>query len=174
MISRRLFYLVVCVAVMALSLRIGAKGQRAETSPFGSIPAQLRPQFFERLNLFIKLQQEKQWDKMYDLSLEHLEQDSLTREQFIKSHQAVDVDPRISTLIGFSPTAATLVNQWNGVKEWLIEGCATYRNKSKLIHLKAGLNAALSDRQWYFSYLSTITKGVDGPEQTCAPVSKKK
>ena len=172
--SHRVIHLVACVALIALSLGTKAKGQSAETNSFASIPAQLRPQFFEQLNLFIKLQEEKQWDKMYDLSLERLERSSFTREEFIKSHQDVEVDPRVSVLTGFSPTAATLVNQWNSVKEWLIEGCAAYRNKGKLVRLKAGLNAALSNGHWYFSYLSAITKGVDGPDQPCAPVSKKK
>jgi hypothetical protein len=169
----KIFHFAGCLIVTALILGIEAKSQNA-SGHFVSIPAELQPQFFKHLNLFVTFQKEKRWDKMYDLSNELLEKKPLTRKEFIKNYRAVDVDPRVSALLRFSPTSATFINQWGNVKEWLIEGCATYRRKGKILHVQSGLNAALSDGKWYFSYLSSTVEGPDAPEQPCTPISKKK
>jgi hypothetical protein len=135
--------------------------------PLRSIPAEHRARFMDRLEEFVKLQGEGQWGRMYELSVERVERQDLTRDDFVRIHQDVEADPGVSKLMSFHPTAATFVNAYDGVKEWLIEGCTKYRRKGHIVYLRAGLNAQLRNSQWYFSYLSPITDGVDGPERRC-------
>jgi hypothetical protein len=132
-----------------------------------TIPVEHRARFMDRLGEFVKLQAKAQWGGMYELSVERVERQDLTKEDFVKIHQDVEADAEVSTLVSFHPTAATSVNAFDGVKEWLIEGCAKYRRKGHVVYLRAGLNAQLRNSEWYFSYLSPITDGVDGPERRC-------
>lgn len=167
-VSRYVLTLAVGLFMLVFNLRLEAKPRSEKTGRFVSIPIEMRAQFFAQLKVFVKIQQEKHWDQMYDTAIDHLERSSLTREEFVKSHEDVDVDPSVSILNNFSPRVATLINKWGDVAEWLIEGCATYNRKGRLLRLKSGLNAELSNGRWYFSLLTTITRGVDGPEQHCA------
>jgi hypothetical protein len=170
--SRYLLTFSAAVFVVLLSVRIEARPLSEKAGQFVSIPIEMRAQFFAHLKLFVKLQREKLWDQMYDVAIDHLERSSLTKQEFVKSHEDVDVDPDVSTLISFSPRGATLINKWADVKEWLVEGCATYNRRGRVLRLKSGLNAELSNGRWYFSLLTTITQGVDGPEQHCARASE--
>lgn len=162
----------ILVPVFCLTFMFNTSAQVRRDSPketLHGIPVEHRTRFLERLGQLVKYQTERQWGKMYDLSIERIGRQDLTREDFVKIHQNVEADPRVSTLISFHPSAATFVNEYDDVKELLIEGCAMYRRKGHIMYVKAGLNAQLRNNQWYFSYLSPITDGVDGPEKPCIP-----
>jgi hypothetical protein len=158
---------------LPVGLQAEANVQREKSKePFVSIPVELQPKLRQRLKVFITFQSKRQWKKMYDLSIEPIQQTSLTKEEFIKSQVEGDLSPYLSTLLEFTPQGAVLINEYEineyeSVREWLIEGCAKYRREGKVVYLKAGLHAGLSNKQWYFSNLYTLLEAVDGPEIRC-------
>jgi hypothetical protein len=162
--------LALLAVVLIAQFGLQAKVQHEKSNqPFVNIPTEFHPQLRKRLKLFITFQSKRQWGKMYDLSIERLERRDLTKGEFITSHLEVETGPSVSTLIGFVPESAVHTNEYGNVKEWTIDGCAKYLRNGKVVYLKAGLVAALNNSQWYFSYLSTTTDAVDGPERSCKP-----
>lgn len=135
--------------------------------PFTTIPRQARLRLSRRLQLFVRAQSERRWNDVFNLSLISIE-GSLTKEAFVKEYENQFPDRKSFDLVTFKPTAATLVNINGDSKEWLLEGCAKYREKGKIVYSKAGLNAGLYGNQWYFGYLSELTRGTDGPALRCS------
>lgn len=170
-ISRRITLWTLCV-VLVMSCNAPCQSSRGKDS-FGTLPAGKRTSMFSRLQEFVRLQSTGQWGKLYDFSIEPI-QKKQTREEFVRSYQEVAVDPHISTVLTFQPLAATLINEYDDTKEWLIEGCARYRRRGRIVYLKAGLGAALNKGEWYFSFLTTTTAGVGGAEQRCRPTLRGK
>ncbi|SRR6266404_1876762 len=162
---------VIEIVVLGLILMLGGQVRsqviESRKDAFSSIPPEERAKLFERLRLLVKAQSERRWNDVYDMSLNAIE-GSLTRAAFMKDHENGFPDRHAFELLSFTPTAATVVNMNGDSKEWLIEGCAQYREMRKIGYWRAGLNARLYQGQWYFSYLSELTNGADGPPLPCA------
>jgi len=169
-------FVLALLAVLLLArfgLHVEANAQHEKPKkPFVSIPVESQPKLRQRLKLFITFQRKRQWEKMYDLSIEPIQRRSLTKEEFIKNQVDGDHNPSVSTLLVFTPQSANLTNEYGNIREWLIEGCAKYRRKGKVVFLKAGLNAGLSNHQWYFGNLYTRLDAVDSPERPCTTETK--
>src|SRR4051794_2775389 len=90
----------------------GQIGKPVDEKKFSSVPELLRPTFYCRLSLFIELQRSRQWEKIYELSTDSIEDINLTKEKFVKDNEYFDVRPL--KLLEFMPTSALLVNEGNG------------------------------------------------------------
>ena len=158
--------LVVLGSILMLGGQARAQVIESRKDAFSAIPPEERAKLFERLGLLVKAQSERRWNDVYDMSLNAIE-GSVTRAAFMKDHENGFPDRHAFELLSFTPTAATIVNMNGDSKEWLIEGCAQYREMGKIAYWRAGLNAGLYQGQWYFSYLSELTNGADGPPLAC-------
>lgn len=144
---------------------------RGRQDAFATVPREERTKLMDQLQVFVTAQSERRWSDMYDMSLNAIDH-STTKETFIKDQENGLPDRHSFELLGFTPEAATVVNAVGESKEWLIEGCAKYRESGKTKRWQAGLNARLYDGRWYFSSLAALTRGVDGPPIPCAKSSK--
>jgi hypothetical protein len=163
-------WLLLCAAI---GLSAGSvKHTQKKPEPLAAIPSALRAAFVERLKLLVEYQSTGQWDKMYDLMPSSILQ-GMSKEEFVNHRQKLDIDPRISTLIDFTPTESSLVGQTENYGQWTIPGCAEYKRNGRTVHIKAGMAAELEKDKWFFTEVAVSTQ-IDGPEQPCAPVSKKK
>lgn len=161
---------IVLGSILLLGVQVRSQVIESRKDGFATIPAEEQTKLFERLRLFVLAQSERRWNDLYDLSLSAIE-GSVTRTAFVKEQENGFSARNAFELLAFTPTAATVVNMNADGKEWLIEGCAKYRERRKSYYRMAGLNAQLHGNQWYFSYLSELTSGADGPPLPCAPKS---
>src|SRR6266404_6538121 len=74
MLMRRILtptFLLVIVASLAIApVHSQTKEQKKEEKVFAGVPQRLRASLIERLNLYVEYERTKQYEKLYDLSLE--------------------------------------------------------------------------------------------------------
>jgi hypothetical protein len=158
-------------SILLLAVQVRSQVTEGKKDAFATIPAAEQPKLFERLRLFVAAQSERRWNDLYDLSFAAFD-GSITRAAFVKEHENGFPGRNTFELLAFAPTVATVVNMNADGKEWLVEGCAKYREKRKSYYRMAGLNAKLNRGQWYFTYLSELTSGADGPPLPCTHKAK--
>ena len=148
------------------------KNAQGKEEALAAIPAALRAQFIERLKLKVRYQGARQWDKMYDLMPSSILQ-GISKEEFVKDQKRFDIDPRISTLISFTPTFTRLAGQTDDYGQWIVFGCAEYKDRGRTVHLKAGLSAELEKDKWFFSDIA-ITGHMGGSGEPCDSAAGKR
>jgi len=167
-VAKTSIIIIVYIGLFAVGIDADPKNDGKKKQPLAAIPASLRMQLMERLQLLIEYQGQRKWDKLYDIVAPSILK-SISREEFVREQQSIDVDPDISTLFGFTPQESILTSKTQDAGLWILSGCADYKRHRKIVHLKAGLSAELNNNKWFFSEVSTITQ-VDGPEELCQPM----
>ena len=163
--SRRIA--IALASILMFSIQAGSQLMKSRNDAFATIPREQRAKFFQRLRLFVDAQSERRWNDMYGLSFSAID-GSVTRGAFARENEKRYPGRKDFALVAFTPTAATVVNKDTSGEEWLVEGCAKYRETHKRHSQMAGLNAKLHDGRWYFSSVSELTSGADGPPLPCA------
>ena len=127
-----------------------AYSQDASQKVLQAIPEPVRPQFVERLALYVEYQRTQQYDKLYDLlsqSSIHMVFKDQTKEEFVKAYQTGDAKRTSTRLVKFLPTA---IQQTDDV--YVIYGAATMCQTGELTKKpRVAVAAQLQDGKWYFS-----------------------
>jgi hypothetical protein len=158
--------MLICLSPPFLPAHAMQNSKRVEQG-FESIPEDLRPGSFDQLERFVRFQAEGRWDGMYDLSIENIKKNGLSREEFVKTYKRGEA--YTYRFVAFEATGAILIGRSEGDWQWQfeIDGCATYRSKGWTEHPRAGLEADRWKGRWYFSQVSSTVRYIDGPEIPC-------
>lgn len=154
-------------SLVLFNLEIVAQSRNQEArGPLSSVPTHQRPRLIARLNLLVEYQGTRQWRKMYDLSTGSINRKQ-SREAFVENQQKLEPDTSVSTLLAFTPTEAITLDESHDGGLWEIFGCARYREKERIVSIKARVTAELEDNEWFFSEIGAATQ-IDGPEEPCS------
>lgn len=150
-------------AILFMLINIGALAQSSKLLP--EIEPALRKTFHLRLKELLKYQAAEAWAEAYKLSISSLGGNGKSLADFVVEMTAAEKDG--SRFRGFEPRYSVLVNEINGSKVWMIEGCATYSRKMKTVRLESGLSAMLYQGNWFFDNVTVIPDAVGGSERPC-------
>jgi hypothetical protein len=80
--------------------------------PFGTVPAEVRDEVKASVDLIVKLHQERQWDKVYDL----MGDKTKPRSEYVQEGY------HPWTLIEFFPSGVQ--RRWDKNTDWIVNGCS--------------------------------------------------
>jgi len=170
-VQRTTGILVLLSGLLFLSnLEILAQSRNQEIrEPLSSVPARQRARLIKRLNLVVRYQGARQWDKMYDLSTASIT--NKEKKAFVEHQERLEPDTNIYTLVAFAPTEAITLDESDEGGLWEIFGCARYREKKGMVSIKARVTAEFHNNEWFFSEIGAATQ-IDGPEEPCSKLER--
>jgi hypothetical protein len=117
------------------------------------------------LKLLIRYQRTQQWERQYDL-LSELYTRGKSRKQFINELQRHYAKGLGNRLLNFTPKS--VVTQDGSVEhgEWVIYGCAKFRESKRIVQLYASVNAHREKGDRFFSEVGVINP-IDGKAKPC-------
>ncbi len=158
LILRPMYTQVFRCGLVVMMLAVYAHGQSRDQKVFSAIPEPLRPPLIEKLNLYIKYQQTRQYDKLYDLLSDSAiakVYHSQSKVDFVKAYQRGDAECRSSKLVEFKPTDTDKI-EGDNTDVYLIYGDAKFSEEGKLIEKRIIIESQLQNGYWYFGPIGEV------------------
>lgn len=129
--------------------------QLKEQKVLAAIPRNLRARLIERLNLYVQYERTKQYDRLYDLSLESVETPiRLDREAYVDASEKGLAKGYRSVLLKFKPNwTVDLSREDEGIFRYHISGIAKVNYLGKIYDRDAAIEVRWTNGDWYFSGL---------------------
>ena len=121
---------------------------------FAEIPVEQRSKLVERLNLFIELEKNKEWDKSYQMIGKGFK-GNIVGEYSLANHYE---NPKIAR---FTPTEITT----DGERWFMLWGCGDFKSGTKRKDSK--IEALWENGDWYFSVMTTA-QGLHEEPKSCS------
>ena len=160
MLMRRILtptFLLVIVASLAIApVHSQTKEQKKEEKVFAGVPQRLRASLIERLNLYVEYERTKQYEKLYDLSLESVATPQrLDREAFVKASTIGLAKGYRSVLLKFKPIQIVdLSVEHEGLVRYHISGMSKEMDHGGRVYdRQTAIEVRWINGGWYFSGL---------------------
>ena len=157
---------VVGCSALFVPYNVNASSQPRNQDLLSTVPVEHRTRLKGRLNLLIKYQRAKRWDRMYDVLRPSIIR-GRSREDYANQRQEWELIPPISTLLSFAPIEVVTTHESANGGEWYIVGCARYRRKGRILQIRSAVEAQLQNSEWFFTEIFAATQ-VDGSEKACS------
>ena len=145
---------------------VSARGQAQDADVFAPVPADLGASLAERLKLLVEYQRTQQWEEHYDLlSVTSTQGESKAEYAQRNRRWYAEVVPE-DLILGFTPRATTVREPSANAGWWTIYGCATLRQKGRVVALSASVDAHREGGNWYFLPVGVVTP-IDGQPKPC-------
>lgn len=148
--------LLVIVALVIAPVHSQTKEQKKEQKVFAAIPQHLRASLVERLNLYVEYERTKQYERLYDLSLESVATPKrLDREAFVKASKMGIAKGYRSVLLKFKPISIVDLSVENeGLVRYHISGISKEMDhKGRVYERQTAIEVRWIGGDWYFSGL---------------------
>lgn len=150
-------FLIVAVASLSVAQALSqTKEQKKEEKVFAVVPEPLRAGLIERLNLYTEYERTRQYEKLYDLSLESVATPmELDREAFVEASKTAIAKGHRSVLLKFNPTGIIdLSNEEEGSARYHISGRSKEMNNTGQVYERdTAIEVRWINGDWYFSGL---------------------
>jgi hypothetical protein len=134
---------------------ICAYGQDGDQKVFDAVPEPSRARLIERLKLYVECERTRNYDKLYDLSLESVATPKkFERDAYVEASKKAVAKGYRNVLLQFKPTRIddlSIADQ--GVVRYHISGLAKVEDGEKVYEKDAAIEVRWINGDWYFSGL---------------------
>ena len=153
-----IFLLAFSVLVVVIPASSQTKEQKKEQKVFAAIPENLRARLVERLNLYVEYERTKQYEKLYDLTLESVATaNPLSRNEYVNISKKAIAERHRSVLLKFKPTSTlNFALDDKDAPIYQIFGTAKVDDGEEIYEINAAIDARLINGEWYFSGVGSV------------------
>jgi hypothetical protein len=156
MLMRRILTSTFLFVIVGSLVITAAHSQTKEQKVFAPIPQRLRASLIQRLNLYIDYERTKQYEKLYDLSLESVATPKqLDREAFVKASKMGIANGHRRVLLKFKPIQIVALSIENeDLVRYHISGMSKEMDRrGRAYERQTAIEVRWISGDWYFSGL---------------------
>lgn len=159
--KRGIITAIALLMVVAATAQIAAaRSQNKREKVFEVVPEHLRARLVERLELYVKYERARAYEKLYDLLWDSIvESSDEYREAYVNASRKAVAEGYRRVLLEFKPTATVNISldESGDRTSYDIWGQAKVDDEGKVYWKDAAIQARFIDGEWYFSSVADVT-----------------